>query len=246
MVYSALAPIYDRVMSHVEYGEWVELIRRIIERYARRPTSAVFEIGGGTGVLGERLRARGFDYVGSDLSYAMCREASGRIPRCVCADGRMLPVKGCFDFVLFLYDGINYLGSRADYDALFSEVHRVLAPQGLFLFDITTEANSRRYFSDFYDCEDFGESAYIRHSYYDEDAGLQHNDFAVFHRQDGTDLFKRFDEHHVQRVLPSTTIQAWIPRDLFEIVGIWDGYGFRRGSRSSDRIHFLLRARERS
>lgn len=229
-------------MSHVEYGEWVQLIRRTIDRHARRRVSSVFEIGAGTGILGERLRAEGFEYIGSDLSFAMCREAHRRSRGCVCADGRALPLKRRFDLVLFLYDGINYLGARADYDALFREVRRVLEPQGLFLFDITTDANSRRYFSDFYDCEDFGDSAYIRHSYYDEVAGIQHNEFAVFHREDGTDLFKRFDEHHVQRVLPSTTIQAWVPEDLFEIVGIWDGYGFRRGTRSSERIHFLLRA----
>ncbi|MBD3243175.1 MAG: methyltransferase domain-containing protein [Chitinivibrionales bacterium] len=244
MVYSALAPIYDRVMSHVEYGEWVQLIRRVIDRHARLPTSSIFEIGAGTGVLGERLRTEGYEYIGSDLSYAMCREGRRRIPRYLCADGRALPLKQRFDLVLFLYDGINYLGSRADYDTLFRQVHGVLRSEGLFLFDVTTEANSRRYFSDFYDCEDFGDSAYIRHSYYDEIAGIQHNEFAVFHREPGTGLFRRSDEHHAQRVLPSTTIQAWVPEELFDIVGIWDGYGFRRHSRSSERIHFLLRARQ--
>lgn len=245
MVYSALAAIYDRVMAHVEYADWVELIQRIVDRYAVTPKPSVYEIGGGTGVLAELLACAGYDHVGSDLSLSMCRRAVRRGQSFVCTDGRSLPVKTTFDLVLFLYDGINYLGSRPDYDMLFREVHRCLEPNGLFLFDITTEANSRRYFSNFVDSQDLGNAAYIRHSYYDEISRLQHNDFVVFLRDpEDQESWRRFDEHHVQRVLPAATINGWIPDDLFEVIGIFDGFSLRRYGRNSERIHFLLRARE--
>ncbi len=244
MVYTSLAPIYDRVMSHVDYGEWLSLIRRVIRRYSSTPNPSIFEIGGGTGKLGEKLRRAGYTHVGSDLSFAMCREAIRRGRHPVCADGRRLPVKAQFGLFLFLYDGINYLLTAADFDALIREVHRCLTPGGLFLFDITTEANSRRYFVNLLDCEDFGDVTYIRRSYYDELSHIQHNDFVIFVRTDDEEpYFQRFDEQHVQRVLRPEVLRSWIPSKLFDVLGIWDGFSFRRYTRTSDRIHFLLRAK---
>ncbi len=245
MLYSSLAAIYDRVMAHVDYEEWVMLLLRAVEKHGARSGRRVFEIGGGTGMLGALLEHEGFAYHGSDRSAAMCREALRRGVPSVCTDGRALPVRGPFDIVLFLYDGINYLATAADYRELFAQVRRVLAPGGLFLFDITTEANSRRYFQDTFDTEDYGDAAYIRHSYFDQIAKIQHNDFVIFMREPGAaGLFRRSDERHAQRVFPAATIRSWVPAELFDVAGVWDGYSMRPCSRSSERVHFLLKARE--
>jgi SAM-dependent methyltransferase len=246
VLYSALAPIYDRVMAHVAYDDWVGLIQRVMQRFgAAAAHPVVLEVGGGTGVLGSLLSREGFRYQGCDLSPGMCRQAHGRGMPFFCADARALPVRGPFDLVLFLYDGINYLGSAADYQQLFTEVHAVLAPGGLFLFDITTESNSHRYFQDTFDTEDFGDAAYIRHSYFDDAAKVQHNDFVIFTLEQGAErLYRRSDERHAQRVLPVSTLRSWVPERLFEVVGTWDGYSLRPCNRFSERVHFLLRRKD--
>ena len=40
--YCALAPIYDTIMSHVEYDQWVLYIKKILDDFGRNPDLPVF------------------------------------------------------------------------------------------------------------------------------------------------------------------------------------------------------------
>jgi|WetSurMetagenome_2_1015567.scaffolds.fasta_scaffold103507_3 SAM-dependent methyltransferase len=248
--YSALAPLYDKIMAHVEYDEWVAYIKKIFSSYASTDTPFVFEIGGGTGLLGGKLVREGFRYQGSDLSTTMCSQARARGLPFFAADVRFLPVKKteCFDAVIFLYDGINYLQSLDEYLQAFTGVHALLKPQGLFLFDVTTTANSLKNFSDFVDAGDFDEHFYFRRSYYRRHESMQYNDFTIFTKRtmesspsNATWLYQKGAEHHAQKVLPISTIKEAVPRSLFDIIGMWDNFSFQRYSAQSERVHFLLK-----
>lgn len=242
MVYSALAPLYDRVMDHVEYDEWLDLIKRIAQRYLRSARPTILEVGGGTGQLGVLLKQAGFGYCGSDICFEMCSQAGRRHGMFFCADGRSMPLKKRFDWALFLYDGINYLRTPDDYRSLFHEMYSCLNPGGLFLFDITTETNSLHFFQDSTYYEDYEESFYVRHSYYDSQTGCQHNDFTIFSQsRDNPSCFVKTRENHVQRVFAPKAIASWVPRERFSVLGIWDGFSFNKHSRRSERVHFLLR-----
>ena len=246
MVYDAIAPIYDRIMSHVEYDAWIELIGRIAEKYFNGKKPSVFELGGGTGILASKLVERGYRYAGSDRSFYMCKRAKANVPSApfACADARALPLKAHFDLLLFLYDGINYLHTLEEYGVLFSEAARCLAPGGLFLFDITTEANSLHHFQSFLDFEDWGDFAYVRRSYYNKENFLQHNDFTIFRRIPGDPpRYVKETESHSQKVLSASVITRAVPGKLFAIEGVWDGFSFRNWRPHSERIHFLLRKR---
>jgi SAM-dependent methyltransferase len=242
MVYDALAPLYDRIMCHVEYDEWIKLIARIIDDFLPHTTPSLFEIGGGTGVLGRRLVEQGYDYCGSDRSFSMCTCALRRNAPFFCADGIHLPLKKRFDLILFLYDGINYLPTLDHYTALMNEVSRSLSPGGLFLFDITTEANSLRHFKSYLEFEDWGDCAYVRRSYYRKDTMEQHNDFTLFKQVNGNKrVFEKIQENHTQVVFGASSIAKKVPSSLFSIEGIWDGYSFKKYRPHSERVHFLLK-----
>lgn len=242
MVYDSLAPIYDRVMSHVDYEEWARLIERVMREFAGKRNPSVFELGGGTGVLSSLLIRRGFRYFGSDRSLSMCRVARQRRSLFVCADARSIPLKAKFDLICFLYDGINYLESLEEYALLFSEVASHLSPGSLFLFDITTEANSLSHFRNYLEYEDWGDYSYVRRSYYDKDATEQRNDITIYRRVGGDPaLYEKKTERHVQKVFPANTIARAVPGSLFTIEGMWDGFSFRRCGSHSERIHFLLK-----
>jgi SAM-dependent methyltransferase len=244
VVYDALAPIYDRIMNHVSYDEWFRLIGRVIEKFLPVENPAILELGGGTGALAELLIERGYRYRGSDRCPSMCRAARRRGVRFFCADGRSIPVKGRFDLVLFLYDGINYLPSLDDYTRLFNEVWSVLSPGGIFLFDITTEANSLHHFRNYLEFEDWGDYSYTRRSYYNKDTMRQHNDFTIFRRvAPESPLYEKHIENHSQCVFGASSIARAVPTPLFCIEGIWDGYSFRQFRPHSERIHFLLKKR---
>jgi SAM-dependent methyltransferase len=248
--YSALAPIYDRIMSHVEYDQWVLYIKRIFGSYGETNTPRILEIGGGTGLLGSKLCFEGYRYIGSDRSFSMCRQAQKRGVPFVAADASNLPFKdlASFDMALFLYDGINYLQTIDAYRSVFEEIHERLADRGLFLFDITTLANSLGNFSDFLDAGEFDGHFYFRRSYFHAIDSMQYNDFTIFReiRSDrsppqNAPVFEKSFEHHAQKVFHAKEIKDAVPDRLFEVIGIWDNFSFKRYSSGSDRVHFLLK-----
>jgi SAM-dependent methyltransferase len=243
MQYNAIAPMYDRLMNHVEYDEWVALIGSVIKRFGAERDPEILELGAGTGAIGGRLRDLGYRCIVSDLSFHMCKEAYGERGLAVCvADARNLPFKKRFGMALFLYDGINYLHTQNDYRKLFASVHEVLLPGGLFLFDITTRANSLKHFANYFDYDDYGDFSYVRHSYFDEKKSIQHNDFTVYRQSlENPGFYEKHIEKHTQKVFSVSEIEKNIPRKCFSVLGIWDGYTFRKYSNKSERIHFLLR-----
>ncbi len=113
MNYNALAPLYDKIMAHVNYDLWCQLIQDIADRYFNcKPV--IMELGGGTGVLATLLLKSGYTYYGSDYSFAMCKESLKKNIPFFCANALSLPIKGTFGLVIFLYDGINYLQTQKD------------------------------------------------------------------------------------------------------------------------------------
>ncbi len=248
MKYEALAPLYDRIMTHVGYSQWLGLITQILrENLPSNSDPRIFEIGGGTGVLGDLCKKSGLTYCGSDLSFSMCRQARKKDLCFICADAKKLPIKTSkqFDLFLFLYDGINYLLEIEEYRLLFAEVHRYLAKDGMFLFDVTTKYNSETNFNEYVDADDLGDAFYFRHSYFDDARNLQHNDFTIFSLSNEKDLlFKKSHERHIQRVLDIKAIKESIPENLFEVIGIWDNFTQKKYSFRSERVHFLLKKRD--
>jgi SAM-dependent methyltransferase len=241
--YDALAPIYDRIMNHVEYDEWVALISKLLKKhFPEKQSPSLLELGGGTGILGKMLANKGFHYTGSDLSPQMSYVARKRNLLFTCANAMQLPFKQQFDCIIFLYDGINYLTSIDEYSKVFHEVYKCLTNDGIFLFDITTETNSIKHFYDFTDYDEFDNYSIVRHSYYDEIATTQFNDFTIFcQEKKNISLFKMYKEHHEQKVFPPKLIEEAIPRNLFNVIGVWDGFTTRKYTSRSERIHFLLK-----
>ncbi|MCL2218629.1 MAG: methyltransferase domain-containing protein [Chitinispirillia bacterium] len=256
MQYDALAPMYDRLMFHVEYDEWIALIRRIASKFGVSPKPDILELGAGTGIIGSILQGMGYGYAASDISLPMCREARVKRGLPVCAaDARYLPFKKQFGMALFLYDGINYLMTLDEYRRLFNAVHDVLLPGGLFLFDITTRANSLQHFAHYMDFEDYGDFSFVRNSWFDYGRSIQHNDFTIFRQVTDAPLkdapgaaaaaaearyYEKFVEEHSQKVFSVSEIERVIPKKRFKVLGIWDGYTFRKYTSKSIRIHFLL------
>jgi predicted TPR repeat methyltransferase len=247
--YAALASFYDQLMAHVEYDDWSAYIKKILDTYCSSPEPFIIEIGGGTGRLGEKLVEKGMNYQGSDFSFAMCKQARNRGVKFFAADARFFPVKKqIYDMAIFLYDGINYLQSIQEYFVTFENIHACLKSGGLFLFDITTQYNSITNFNEFNDTDDLGDYFYFRHSYYDMAEAIQYNDFTIFTKQTNPDasddlmpVFYKYNEHHAQKVPPVAAIKKAIPEKLFDIIGIWEGFSFKRHSSRSVRVHFLLR-----
>lgn len=109
--------------------------KKIIEKYFIR--KKVIDIGCGAGRTTYPLYAMGFDIIGIDYSEGMIERAIHKFPKIRfetgnCADLRF--ADGTFDNALFSFNGIML---ERDYEVrkkMFSEIHRVLVPGGIFFF----------------------------------------------------------------------------------------------------------------
>jgi SAM-dependent methyltransferase len=241
LAYNNLAKLYDSLMSYVPYQNWLEIIDRVSKKNIDKETISIFELGGGTGTLGSILAYDGYEYTGSDYSEGMCRVAWNKGLNFSCIDARSIGINKKFDMVIFLFDGINYLQTLEEYEQCFNEVSNLLSKDGIFLFDTTTEHNSLTHFDEYQEAESFETGAYIRHSYYEPASKTQHNEFEMFVEDPKTSQYSRFIEHHKQKIFSPEQVIDAIPKDLFSIEAMYDGFSDSNYKKKSERIHYLLR-----
>lgn len=135
-LYTDLAAHYHTMYRHIfdydaEFATFDALLRA---HNAHR----VLEIGAGSGMLGRRLIAAGYDYTGLDLApqmVAIAREETGS-DRFVVGDMRNLDVVGPFDAVLITGRSLSYVLHTTEVLATLRGVRAVLREGGIFWFDV--------------------------------------------------------------------------------------------------------------
>lgn len=237
--YGRLADIYDFVMRHVDYRGWADYVERAFTRHGQNPVR-VLDLACGTGTMVLELSRRGYEMTGVDGSEAMLAVAGRKakveglsIPFHT-ADLRRLEGLSSFDAVLCLYDSMNYMMNLDEVSLALRQVHPLVVADGVFVFDVCTEANSLRYFRDLTEREAGDGFAYVRRSTYRD--GVQTNDFTIqFPAQR-----QSVREIHKQRIYPLREVLDLIGRSGFRLAGAYDGFTFITASEESDRVHFVL------
>jgi SAM-dependent methyltransferase len=230
-------------MRHVDYDEWAAFIQSVLLRYAPQ-TKTVLDLACGTGNFSSELSELGFSVTGADASAAMVRVAqekaalSGSSSEFFERDLRDLDGLVSFEAAVCMYDSFNYLLEEEDLDEALVQVYQILQPNGIFIFDVCTERNSLRYFSDMHDSENGPGFSYERHSYYREQERLQHNHFQI--RFAGDEHI--YEERHVQRIYRLSELEARIHASPFQLLDVLAEFTFNSGSEEVDRIHYVLRA----
>ena len=239
--YSRLAAIYDYVMRHVDYVHWSDYVELLFERHNAVP-SRVLDLACGTGSLAMEMRRRAYGVTGADGCEQMLLKARDKAERqgydITFHHKNLLDLSGLdrHEVVLCLYDSINYLMSLQEVEQGINEIYRVVAPGGIFLFDICTETNSLRYFKDMTDRGKGDGFSYERRSYYDN--GIQYNEFKI----EFSDIGEVVQEVHQQRIYPLAEITEILENSAFDVEASYDGFGTTPPTEQSDRVHFVLRA----
>ena len=242
--YSELAQIYDHVMRHVDYIRWADYIQSVFTRFEATPKD-VLELACGTGAMACILDDRGYCMTGIDRSESMIAVAkrksvdSRRTIRFQVGDMVRMPVSGSFDAVLCLYDSINYVVDEADIAAMLKGLRRVLNADGLFVFDVCTEINSRRYFHNQVDQESKGDFSYVRRCEYVPETRIQINEFQFTFNREGKRYSTR--ERHEQRIYPVARLKEICQESGYRVLGAFDGFSFEEASEKSNRVHYVVR-----
>jgi SAM-dependent methyltransferase len=104
-------------------------------------TVSILELGSGTGLVASALAdvgAPGARVAGIDESPAMVERARARDARCewIVGDMKEPPIRGKFELIVCCYNSLQHMLSEQDLLTLFSNVRQLLAPHGVFAFDL--------------------------------------------------------------------------------------------------------------
>ena len=231
-------------MRHVDYRRWADYIQSVFARFEAAPKD-LLELACGTGAMACVLDDRGYRMTGIDRSESMIAVAKRkaldgrRDIRFQAGDMVRMPAPGSYDAVLCLYDSINYVVDEADIAAMLNGLRGVLRAGGLFVFDVCTEINSRRYFHNQVDQESDGDFSYIRRCEYLPETRIQVNEFQITFNREGKRCTTR--ERHEQRIYPVARLAEICRESGYRVLGAFDGFSFEEASEKSDRVHYVVR-----
>lgn len=238
--YTGLAEAYDYILRHVDYEQWYQFIRSIMQLYVEYPET-VLELGCGTGKFGAKFSADNYKILGVDLSLNMLRVAKTRAFRSfriVCTDIRYFYFKRKFDFVFSVHDTMNYQLTTEDVRNVLRSTKQVMHEGSIFMFDITTEHNIERFFnnktshyktrgmniewSNAYDTE----KKHVISSF-----TIKHSDGRIYH------------EEHIQRIYSEDEMKTILDEEGFEIIEICSDYTYNPPSDKTIMINFIVKVK---
>ncbi len=240
--YERLAPVYDEVMKSFPYHQWLEYIDELCTHFSCRPRR-VLDVACGTGTFALMLARRGTGVVGVDRSEAMVRVARGKAGRAGLAvpflvqDMSRLALRERFELVVCMYDSINYLVDRAAMAGVLAGVARVLAPQGLFIFDMNTAYGLDRFWGNRTVVQEVGDTTLKWVYSYDPGqrlAGLE----LIFERGDGEPPCR---EEHLERAYSRAEMKGLLERAGLVIAGVTEDRSMAPPGRYCDRVWYVVR-----
>jgi SAM-dependent methyltransferase len=242
--YDVLAPYYDAFTAGYAYERWMEAIEDRALALGLSGSRAL-DLACGTGKSTAQLIARGYSVLACDISAGMIAQARRRYPEHAdqfrVADMRDLPELGEFDLILCLDDAVNYLLSPDELAAAFSCAARVLAPGGIFAFDVNSLRTYRTMFS--LDTVREGEGVLLawkgetEPSFARGEMGQATVEIFVS-RDDG--LWERRSMRHIQRHHPPDTIRSALASAGLECVVAGQHPGARLEDGFDDESHIKL------
>lgn len=241
--YGRFAHFYDAMMHDVDYDRWVQYLDSLLKDFEVR---SVLDCACGTGRITVGLSRLGYSVIGSDLSGDMLMVARSSALRAglrslpfICQDLRALQVHRSVDAVNCSCDGVNYLTSADQVKEFLCSAYLCLKPNGLLLFDVSTEHKLTNVIGDNTFTEDTEDYAYIWNNNYDPSTNLVEMSLTFFVREG--EHFQRFTECHLQRAHKETELCELLHQCGFTVMGVYDAFTKQMPCKESERIQFVAR-----
>lgn len=249
MVYRRMAEVYDHLMTHAPYEQWVDFTEEMI-RSSKTRVKRIADLGCGTGEITTRLAERGYEMIGIDysaemLTYAEHKASANKITvNWLHQDIRELSGLRDYDLAISYCDVINYITEPEEIRKTFQHVFNLLKPGGLFLFDV----HHLPFILDYYVNETFAEvtdeASYIWFCIPGEEVGEMYHDLTFYYLRDG--LYERFDEQHHQRTFSINFYKEILQQSGFENVKVYADFAVNDESIADDAARIFFSARKTS
>lgn len=238
--YQHLAQVYDRLMSEVPYEKWIDYAQRIWAGRQEKPVK-VLDMACGTGAISIPLAQLGYEVTGIDLSeemlavtYDKARENSLSI-HLLHQDMRELELPYEVDAIISFCDSLNYLTEPGDLLQTFRRAYQALKPGGVFLFDVHSIYKIVHIFADqtFNLVED--DICYIWDCTLVGEEKVSH-ELTIFVKEG--QLYKRFEEMHVQQGYSHEDIVDWLAEAGFKLIDCSADFTEEAPTDESERIFY--------
>jgi SAM-dependent methyltransferase len=230
-----LARFYDAAMGdRTEMGAFVH---RLICEY-QSEARTLLELACGTGAI-LNILARSYNVAGLDLSSEMLAIARKKLPQVSFYRKNMVSfdLGKQFDVIVCVFDSINHVLKFADWQKIFRNTARHLEKDGLFLFDINTEAKLKRLIKAPTWVNQFGQNLELT-KVTNGGRGVANWNVRVFEHQSGS-KYKLYEEDLKQISFSVNKIKAAL-RKQFTMVQVVDPLR-RTPSNRSDRLYFACK-----
>lgn len=251
--YQKFAYVYDELMEDMPYPDWIRFARTAWERHGMPHT--VVELGCGTGSITIPLVNSGFEVTALDLSADMLAVARRKMEatpqghrlfrdgsvRWVQQDMREWEVPEQVDSVISFCDCLNYLLEPEDIIRTFERTYNGLKPGGSFVFDVHHPNTLRRYDEDQPFVWDDRSVSYIWTCELDTRRNEIEHHLSIFAREKGigNDVYRRFEEVHVQRAYDPEWMKIQLIKCGFRSIEIYADFEWVETTEGAARLFFV-------
>ncbi|MNH78768.1 Glycine/sarcosine N-methyltransferase [compost metagenome] len=251
--YRKFAYVYDELMEDMPYPDWIRFARTAWDKLGMPRT--VVELGCGTGSITIPLVNSGFDVTGMDLSpdmLAVARRKMEQTPRgnrlfrdgsvrWVQQDMREWEMPEPVDSVISFCDCINYLLEPEDLTRTFRRTFDGLKQGGTFLFDVHHPNTLKRYEEDQPFIWDEKSVSYIWTCERDARRNEIEHHLTIFAREQeqGSDMYRRFEETHIQRAYDPNWIKLELTKCGFSQVNCYADFEWVEADDDAARLFFV-------
>ena len=242
-MYARFAALYDQLMDDVDYPAWAGYYLRLLARKRPLPKTLA-DAACGTGRMAIQFARKGIRVTASDLSEEMVAVAAenarknGVIMACVRQDMRNLTLPRPVEAITACCDGVNYLTDMDKAAEFFAAAHRNLKPGGVLAFDISSRYKLEQILGDRFYGEDRDEVTYLWQNSYDAATRIVTMDLSFFVKEQD-DLYRRFEEIHLQRAHDPEEITGALAVAGFSEIEVFGDRTFDPPTETSERLHFL-------
>ncbi len=244
--YTKFAALYDGLMnSDVNYNEWADYIENLFDLYGKNP-KLVCDLACGTGNMTLPLSARGYEMIGVDRSFDMLSIAREKAQEAgldvvfLEQDLKKLDLYGSCDAFLCMIDGFNYILNP---NSLYQIAKRIktcfLEPDGLFVFDLSSEHKLKSYIGNNTFIHDGDDVFYSWENKYYENTKMCEMYLNFFVKEKG--MYKRFGERHLQRAYSKEEIRKIFLAAGFSSVDAYSPLEFNKPKNTDMRIVYVAK-----
>ena len=251
MIYSLIAPIYDKVNSELNYSLWADFIEEICRRYSSQKPELALDLGCGTGRMTLELARRGYDMTGVDYSPDMLNEARKRAEKegfgekilWLCQDICDFELYGTVDLAVSCLDTVNHITESKSLSRFFSLVHNYLSPDSLFIFDVNGRAKfEKQYGTQSYVMEE-EDSFCVWQNYYNEKTRLCDFYITLF-KEERDGRYSRTDEVQRERMYTLRSLERRLRDTGFVVLGAFSDFEFNSAGDNDSRIYVVARCKK--